>query len=271
MNNEVEYGARGTLGLLVPQANTTAEPEVQAMLAPDIALLTGRLTSPRPELKDRLDDYLIHLGSFIDTFSNAPLTGLGFLITGSTYHLSPGEEDRLFEATSAARGYPTVSAGQSIRRAFTALGARRIGLVSPYPDWLTANSIAYWKRAGVEILGVESPQKVGGFHNIYTLRNSAVLQAARRLLPLNPDVILLAGAGMPTLGPIMSLCDLGMPAISSNFCMAWQLNQLATDHLPDEVSIAQLLRKDAPWRGIFTARFPGARLTSSGAPDEETH
>ena len=260
LNNEVEYGAQGTLGLLVPQANTTAEPEVQAMLAPDIALLTGRLTSPKPELKDRLEDYLIHIESFIDTFSNAPLTGLGFLITGSTYHLNPGEEDQFFEKAGAARGYPIVSAGQSIRRAFKALGAKRIGLVSPYPDWLTANSIAYWKRAGVEILGVESPQKVGGFHNIYTLRNDSVLQAARRLLPLKPDVILLAGAGMPTLGPIMALTDLGMPAISSNFCMAWQLNQLAADHASDEASIAQLMRIDATWRSIFTARFPGARL-----------
>ena len=44
MKGEVEYGARGILGLLVPQANTTAEPEVQIMLDPDIAVLTGRLT-----------------------------------------------------------------------------------------------------------------------------------------------------------------------------------------------------------------------------------
>ena len=260
MNNEVEYGARGTLGLLVPQANTTAEPEVQAMLAPDIALLTGRLTSPKPELKDRLADYLIHLETFIDTFSNAPLTGLGFLITGSTYHMSPDEEDQYFSKAGAARGYPFVSAGQSIRRAFKALGAKRIALVSPYPDWLTAKSIAYWQRAGVEILGVESPQKVGGFHNIYTLRNDSVLQAARRLLPLKPDVILLAGAGMPTLGPIMALADSGMPAISSNFCMAWQLNQMATGHPSDEASIAQLMHGEAEWRRIFTARFPGVRL-----------
>ena len=54
MKNEVEYGARGILGLLVPQANTTAEPEVQIMLDPDIALLTGRLTSPQPEMRERL-------------------------------------------------------------------------------------------------------------------------------------------------------------------------------------------------------------------------
>lgn len=233
LNDEVEYGARGTLGLMVPQANTTAEPEVQAMLGTDIALLTTRMTSPQAELQNRLDDYLTYIESYIDTFSNAPLSGLGFLITGSTYHLNPEQEDRFFEDLGVHRKYPIVSAGQSIRRSFSALNAKRIGLVSPYPDWLTEKSVAYWKRAGVEILGVETPQKVGGFHNIYTIRNEAVMQAVRRLLPLKPDLILLAGAGMPTLGSIMALTDLGMPAISSNFCMAWQLNQMATDHLSD--------------------------------------
>ena len=58
LTDEVEYGARGTLGLLVPQANTTAEPEVQALLDPDIALLTGRLTSPQPEMKERFEEIL---------------------------------------------------------------------------------------------------------------------------------------------------------------------------------------------------------------------
>ena len=71
--DQVEYGARGTLGLLVPQANTTAEPEVQAMLNTDIALLTSRLASPQPEMKARLEDYLTGIDGFISTFSNAPL------------------------------------------------------------------------------------------------------------------------------------------------------------------------------------------------------
>lgn len=262
LNDEVEYGARGTLGLMVPQANTTAEPEVQAMLGADIALLTTRMTSPQAELQDRLDDYLTHIETYIDTFSNAPLSGLGFLITGSTYHLNPDQEDRLFEKLGSKRGCLIVSAGQSIRRAFSSLGAQRIGLVSPYPEWLTAKSVAYWTRAGVDIIGVETPQKVGGFHNIYTIRNDSVIEAARRLLPLKPDLILLAGAGMPTLGSIMALTDIGMPAISSNFCMAWQLNQMAIDRLSDDASIVQLMHKDASWRHNFYERFPRARIVT---------
>lgn len=259
ITDEVEYGARGTLGLLVPQANTTAEPEVQAMLDTDIALLTGRLTSPQPEMRERLQDFLSGMDGFISTFANAPLSGLGFLITGSTYHFTPAQEDAHFEQLSARYGYPIVSAAQSIRRAFTCLGAKRIGLVSPYPEWLTEKSVAYWKRCDVEICAVEAPETPGGFHNIYMMRNDSVLSAAKRLLKHKPDLILLAGAGMPTLGPIMTLADLGMPAISSNFCMAWQINQMAKGALDQTVALRKLLERDAMWRQRLIERFPGVQ------------
>ena len=258
MKNEVEYGARGILGLLVPQANTTAEPEVQIMLDPDIALLTGRLTSPQPEMRERLEDFLTNIDQFIESFSNAPLAGLGFLITGSTYHFEHSDEDAFFDQMSQRYGYPIVSAGQSIRRAFTALGAKRVGLVSPYPQWLTERSAAYWARTGVEVVGIESPQAVGGFHSIYTLRNDAVLAAAERLLPLKPDLILLAGAGMPTLAPIMALADRGCAAISSNFCMAWQLMQMPSGDYLNPESLLRLMRREAPWRTAFRLRYPAA-------------
>ncbi|MDN4016527.1 maleate cis-trans isomerase family protein [Zwartia panacis] len=259
ITDEVEYGARGTLGLLVPQANTTAEPEVQAMLDTDIALLTGRLTSPQPEMRERLQDFLSGMDGFISTFANAPLSGLGFLITGSTYHFTPAQEDAHFEQLSTRYGYPIVSAAQSIRRAFTCLGAKRIGLVSPYPEWLTEKSVAYWKRCNVEICAVEAPETPGGFHNIYMMRNDSVLSAAKKLLKHKPDLILLAGAGMPTLGPIMTLADLGMPAISSNFCMAWQINQMAKGALDQTVALRKLLEKDAMWRQRLIERFPGVQ------------
>lgn len=262
MSEHVEYGTRGILGLLVPQANTTAEPEVQALMGPDLALLTGRLTSPHPGLQERMVDYLDNIEGFIGTFANTPLSALGFLITGATYHFNPQDEDAFFAGLSAKYGYPIISAGQSIRRAFAALGAKRIGLVSPYPDWLTQRSAAYWKRAGVEIAAIETPDKGGGFHSIYTIRNPAVLAAARRLAPLKPDLVLLAGAGMPTLGPVMALADAGMLPISSNVCMAWALMQAAAGKDADGDALRRMLRGDAAWRGVFAARFPGAVCTA---------
>jgi len=194
--------------------------------------------------------------AFVLTTGSTSLSGLGFLITGSTYHLTPEQEDAHFSMLSARYQYPIVSAAQSIRRAFNCLGTHRIGLVSPYPDWLTAKSAAYWQRCGVEICAIERPDTPGGFHNIYTMRNDSVLSAAKRLLVHKPDLILLAGAGMPTLGPIMTLSDQGMPAISSNFCMAWQINQMAKNAEDSTIALNKLLSPEAAWHNRLTERFP---------------
>jgi len=85
-----------------------------------------------------------------------------------------------------------------------------------------------------------------------------VLAAAERLLPLEPDLILLAGAGMPTLAPIMKLADRGVAAISSNFCMAWQLMQMPSGDYLNRKSLTRLMLPEAPWRTAFRLRYPAA-------------
>jgi len=254
----VEYGARGILGLLVPQANTTVEPEVNALLGVELALLVGRLTSAAPEMRERLDHYLERIESYIDTFGDAPLTALGFLITGSTYRMAHDEEDAFFARIAVARGYPVVSAGQSIRRALAVLGARRVGLVSPYPGWLTERSVDYWTRAGMNIVAIEAPESPGGFHGIYTMRGASVLAAANRLAGRDCDVVLLTGAGMPTLGPMIALIEAGVTPLSSNFCMAWQLEQLGSGAPADASSLRLLLQRSARWHRVFAERYPSA-------------
>jgi hypothetical protein len=68
---------------------------------------------------------------------------------------------------------------------------------------------------------------------------------------------------MPTLGPIMALSDLGIPAISSNFCMTWQLNQMESGQFFDAASLKALMQPKASWRTIFTERFPAAAMTEN--------
>ncbi len=261
MTAAVEYGSRGIVGLLVPQANTTAEAEVSVLLGPDLALLASRLTSAAPDLRERMDHYLEHAASFAATFGDAPLAALGFQVTGPSYRLRHGEEDALFAKLGTACGCPVVSAAQSIRRAVAVLGATRVGVVSPYPDWLTGQSLDYWRRAGLDVVGVEAPERTGGFHDIYTIRGASVLAAARRLAAAKPEVVLLLGSGMPTLAPMLALIDDGATPLSPNFCMAWQLEQIAGGASADAASLRRLLQRNAAWRGALAARFPAALLT----------
>ena len=43
--NQREYGRRGRIGLVTPQANPTAEPEISLLLPDGVSLLSARCTS----------------------------------------------------------------------------------------------------------------------------------------------------------------------------------------------------------------------------------
>ena len=54
----IDYGSRLRAGVLVPSGNSVAEPEIRAMLPPEVSMLVTRLAlrgSSKPELMRMLD------------------------------------------------------------------------------------------------------------------------------------------------------------------------------------------------------------------------
>ncbi|MFM7609269.1 MAG: arylmalonate decarboxylase, partial [Alphaproteobacteria bacterium] len=162
------YARNGLLGVLTPQANTTVEPEFSLLLPPATAMLTARLVSTAPSLNDRLRDYVAGLDATCAQFANAPLGAIAFACTGSSYLVGPAAEDAA--VTRLSTRAPFITAGRAVCDAFTALGAKRIGLVSPYPPDLTEASAAYWTARGFDVARVVAIATSGAaFHPIYAL------------------------------------------------------------------------------------------------------
>ena len=80
-----------------------------------------------------------------------------------------------------------------MRRAIAVLGAGVLGVVSPYPDWLTAQSVD-WRRAGGRRGRRRGARAATPAYDIYTIRGASVLAAARRLAAAEE-------AGHSALGP----------------------------------------------------------------------
>ena len=220
----VEYAPRGLLGVLTPQANTTVEPELAALLPPGIAMLNARMTSGKPTIVARLLDYLASLDAWAGQFANAPVGAVAFACTGASYYAGVAEEAAAVARISAARGVPFVTAGHAVRDAFHALGARRIGLVSPYPRDLTDAAIAYWQALGFEVVRVSGSElKDGVFHPIYAMSGEGAHQALMALDPSGLDAIAMLGTGMPTLAPILRTpFHGGVPVLSCMLALAWR-------------------------------------------------
>jgi len=228
MAHDREYGAAGQLGLAVPPANLTVEPEMAMLLPAGVSLHTTRLGSASPSPRQRLLDYVRNLDGAIESFRGAPLEALMFACTGSSYLIGREAEGKLVAALSDARGVPVITAANAVLQTLRTLGSERIALVTPYPDWLTREACRYWDAAGLQIAAIETvPIGSEDTRAIYGLRSATAIEALGRLSPAGADAILLSGTGMPTLRAIKWAAEtIGIPVLSSNLCLAWQVLDL---------------------------------------------
>ena len=225
------------VGILTPQANTTVEQEMRVLL--DVPFITARLTCPSSDSRERLLGYFEGVHATMAQFDTAPLNVAGFACTGSSYLVEPADENAKFQERSVR----IISAAGAVRDALRELSAKRIALLSPYPEWLTHACISFWRLHDIEVVDVASP--IGDrtdTRRIYELDHEAARAAFSRLNTGRADAVLVSGTGMPSLRLIAEAGG-GVPLLSSNLCLAWRL----CDTLSPQ-PIERWTSKDAPWR-----------------------
>jgi maleate isomerase len=231
---EREYSRLGLFGVAVPQANPIVEPEFAALMPAGTGVLATRLQGSRSESRHRLADYLDNLGSSLEAYDTARLDALGYACTGSTYLVGRDEERRRIDHFSRRYGYPIVTSAQAILSALAHLGATRIALLAPYPQWMVEASHRYWEQCGLTVTAAARTMlDTDDTRHVYRVRSEMVIEAAAGLDLAAADVVLMSGTGMPTLHAIPALARrFGKPVISSNLCLAWALLQVAATPYP---------------------------------------
>jgi maleate isomerase len=239
----VEYARKGLIGVLTPQANTTVEPEFWIMLPPGVAMINARMTSDKSSLEARLVDYFDQMDRAVEQFANAPIGAIALGTTGASYLAGIAREAEVVETIGRRAGVPLVTAGLAVVLALQTLGARRIGLVSPYPEGVTQSCIGYWEGHGLTVDGVvQIATRSDQFHPIYSIPAANAEQGLDQLAAKKLDAIVMLGTGMPTLEPILHRPSVGdAPVMSCMLCLAWASIDAACKQLPSRQALLDFI------------------------------
>jgi maleate cis-trans isomerase len=223
-------GWKAKIGILIPAHDTGYGSYEFRCLCPDgvVPLETrvagGNLTKDEM-LKMRAD--AIHAAQLIATAQPDVICYVG---TAACFVLGFEGEQALLKEMEEKTGIRAAAGGDSVCRAFRALGANRISLMVPTNEELTQATVDYFRAAGFEVrdclsLGEES------IANINRMSPWELYALAMKLRRRTPDVegIFVTGGCFRILEAVAQLeKDAGVPIVMTTAANMWRCMQVAS-------------------------------------------
>jgi len=208
-------------GVLIPSTNTTTEAEFSRLPAGYQAHYARLLSStPGKPFAPGRDEDLDYQSKLLGTAKVAMVV----LVQTSASLAADEYDDQAMQRMSAAAGAPAVTSAHAVGRALRALGARRIGLVSPYSDAVNARARHYFNaRHGLEVVAIDGFASTDSYA-IGALGPEMARQGFARIDRKEIDAFVVPGANFNTLASIADWeRGLGRPVVTSNQACLWAI------------------------------------------------
>ncbi|MBL8513247.1 MAG: hypothetical protein JNJ55_04585 [Betaproteobacteria bacterium] len=222
------------VGLIVPPANPAVEPEIAALLPAGLAMHATRLPVVDGDMAVRLAHYRDDYAPALKSFGNLAIDVFALGVTGASYPLGRAGDVALCESLEQACGKPVVTGSRAIADALQMLNVRALGVISPYPAWLTEQCVAFWRGAGIDVTWTHSMGETFRAYEIDPAEVASTLDAVRG----KPcDAMLLTGTGLQTLAALESPAgQSAVPLLTSNLCMAWWIARALEMEMPPRLA-----------------------------------
>jgi len=208
-----------SVGVVLPSNNVILESELHRILPPGIAVHTSSLP-----VTGGSADALLEMSSAVDpSIESLVAADVSVLLYAclSTSLVRGLSWDSEFSADTQARtGLPCFTAAGATIQAVRAVGARRIGLVTPYPEEIDRLVPDYFADNGIDVvahdsLGVTDIDEVGR-------RDPRAVHLMARSLEGEFDALVVLATDLRTVEIIDALeSELGIPVVTTNQAMAW--------------------------------------------------
>ncbi len=206
---------RAIIGVMTPAMNTVVQPELE-LLRPEG--VTNQMQRFRLGGDNVSDDLISEAEKLMDCNPAAIAVGL-------TTDAGPGGVEKLARRCvqlEDAVGIPVLNASAADHQALRALGARRIGVVTPFSPEIDQHVKANTEAAGfdvVDIRGTCAPS----LPDICETPLNKIREVFDQVARSGCDAILQVGTALPVVGLINELeTELKKPVVACNIAVYWQ-------------------------------------------------
>jgi maleate isomerase len=213
------------VGLIIPSSNRMAEQEMVSAFPPGVQMHVTRLRMTGANHL-AFDALLPRIEEAARALLDARCDVVAFHCTANSMEGGKSGEQQILASLARAGAAHATTTITAIQRAFDALGARRIVLITPYSAETTAHEAEFLRHAGYDVLSAKGFALAGSDAYCATppqFWRDRTIEAQRA----DADAYLVSCANISVLGVIAELeARLGRPVVTSNQAVIWDALRL---------------------------------------------
>ena len=225
MQNDASARKKAIIAMLTPSSNTVVEPYTSALawpLFPEVSVHFGRFRVRRIALDSESNQQftLDPIFQAVDLLMDAKPDVVAWNGTSASW-LGFHTDAELCAAITARFGVPATSAVLSLNEILSRLGARTLGLVSPYTDDVQQKIIANYRTIGIETVSERHSGRSDNF-SFSEVSEAEIADMCRQVARSRPDAIVILCTNMR--GPLIAAeleRELGIPVLDSVAFTLW--------------------------------------------------
>jgi len=145
------------IGVLAPPGNVAMERELPLFLPPGVVMNHNRLSRPGNAISR---ESLLAMAESLDRaahdLAQAHPEVIVYGCTSGSFLEGVGKEARLAERITRHTGIPAVTTSTAVVEALRAQGARRVFMLTPYPEAVNEHEVAFCRHYGFEVVALDS-------------------------------------------------------------------------------------------------------------------